>query len=259
MRYQVKSSQVKFTKKYETQLRRQAKEMSRNPELVRRANPEMRSLTDAQIRQHAKEMEKMAANPELIQTMAKVQSMPESERTALNQLQEGLSGKVVRDDKWINDTIRLVKSHPETLKMLFKGRVPKDSPLSEKQLMSIVDYVVTLSDWVLVNSVHLINWGIRDGVAYYKKVDDLTFGCARWIVLVVMLVLMFYVAKLVWYIVWYTFAIVMSGYRLITNGSAATGAAGGADSANAATPEPSAIGKEQVFAEAPFVDLSSEL
>jgi hypothetical protein len=209
------------------QLRRQAREMSRNPELVRRANPEMRSLTDAQIRQHAKEMEKMAANPEMIQAMAQVQSMPESERAALLQIQEGLSGKIPRDDKWIGETIRLVKAQPDTLKKLFQGRVGADSPLSETQLVAIVDYVATCSDSFLKSAVHLINWGVRmSGPAgeMYRAVDSATLGCAKYLVLFVTLLCLYYTISLAWRLLTVAAGLLMSGYmRLTSGGSAAVG------------------------------------
>jgi hypothetical protein len=209
------------------QLRRQAREMSRNPELVRRANPEMRKFTDAQIRQHAKEMEKMAANPDMIQAMAKVQSMPESERAALIQLQEGILGKIPRDDKWICESIQLVKTQPDTLKKLFQGRVSADSPLSEKQLMGIVDYIVTCSDNFLKRVVHIINWGIRmSGPAgeLYRAVDSATLGCAKYLVLSVMLLSLYYVVKAAWYLLTLFLGLVMGGYVRLTSGGSAAAA-----------------------------------
>ena len=230
-------------------LRRQAKEMCRNPGMVRRANPEMRNFTDAQIREHAKEMEKMAANPEMMDAMMRMQSLSESERYLLNQLQEGLAGKISRDEKWITDTIRLVKEQPDTLKMLFKGRVSADSPLSETQIMSILDYVVTCSDFVLINAVQLVNWAVRmRGPAgeLYRKVDDATMGCAQYLVLIAMLLTLFYVGKILWYLVTLTFGLLISTYALLTT----TGEAhGDADFGSAMTPEPSSED------EAPFVGL----
>jgi hypothetical protein len=237
------------------QLRRQAREMSRNPEMVRRANPEMRNLTDAQIRQHAKEMEKMAANPEMIQAMAKVQSLPPTERTALLQLQEGLSGKIPRDDKWISETIRLVKGQPDMLKKLFEGRVGADSPLSEKQLMGVIDYVVTCSDSFLTNAIYLIEWGIRmSGPAgkVYRAVDSATLGCARYLVLAVMLLCFYYAAKIAWYVLALAVGLLMRGYvRLTTGGSGAAAEVGEVDAVEAAIQESSS----ENFGDAPFVQL----
>ena len=235
------------------QMRRQAREMSRNPELVRRANPDMRKFTDAQIRQHAREMEKMAANPEMIHAMAKVQSMPESERAALIQLQEGILGKIPRDDKWISETIQLVKAQPDTLKKLFQGRVGADSPLSEKQLVGIVDYVVTCSDSFLKSAVHLINWGIRmSGPAgeVYRAVDIATLGCAKYLVLFVTLLSFYYVGKAVWYLLSLAAGLLISGYVQLTNGgSAAAAAVGEVDSVEGARPESSAEDVDTLFDE----------
>lgn len=234
------------------QLRRQAREMSRNPELVRRANAEMRNFTDAQIRQHAKEMEKMAANPAMIQAMAKVQSMPESQRAALLQLQEGLAGKIPRDDKWVRETIQLVKAQPDTLKKLFEGRVGADSPLSEKQLVGIVDYVVTCSDRFLTGAIHFINWGIRlSGPAgeVYRAVDSATLGCARYLLLFVALLSLYYAGRLAWHLLTMAVGLLTSAYAWLTSGGSAAEAV--AVQVDAARPDPSA---EEDF-DAPFVEV----
>ena len=236
------------------QLRRQAREMSRNPELVRRANPEMRKFTDAQIREHAKEMEKMATNPEMIQAMMKVQAMPEAERSALNQIQEGLAGKVPRDEKWIAETIRVVKAQPDTLKMLFQGRVGAESPMSEKQIMAIIDYVVTCSDWFLSSAVRFVNWGLRmrgPVGEMYRTVDAATFGCAQYLVLFVMLVILFYVGRMLWYLVTLVFGLVVGGYRMLTNGGSESANA----AAGAAAADSSAAAADSPQEEAPFVEL----
>jgi len=240
-------------------LRRQAREMKRNPGMVRRANPAMRKFTDAEIREHANEMEKMANNPEMIHAMKSVQSMPEAERAALLQLQEGLNGKITRDDKWIADTIKLVKAQPDTLKKLIKGRVDANSPLSEGQILGILDYVITCSDDFLTSALKLINWAVKWAVSMrgpagdmYQMVDTATFGCARYVVLGVMLLIVFYIGKVMWYLLTLAVGLCMSGYMWLTNGgqAAATGTAAAGDSASAATPE---VGIDEV--EHPFVEL----
>ena len=231
-------------------LRRQAREMSRNPTLVRRANPEMfGNLTDAQIREHAKEMEKIASNPEMMDAAMKMQSLPESDKSAISRLQDGIAGKVPRDDEWIAEMIKLVKGQPDTLKMLFKGRVPKDSPMSEAQLLGIVDYVGKCSDWFLISAFHLIEWGIRmraPAAAVYGMVDNATFGCAQYLVLLIVLFVAWYIGKLVWYLATLAFGLVKGGYVLLTHSGST---ADTRDSTIQAQPEPSA--RE----ETPFVEL----
>jgi hypothetical protein len=221
-------------------LRRQAREMKRNPGMVRRANPAMRKFTDAEIREHANEMEKMANNPEMIHAIKSVQSMPEEERAALLQLQEGLNGKVTRDDKWIADTIKLVKAQPDTLKNLLKGRVDANAPVSEGQILAIIDYVVTCSDGFLTSALKLVNWAISmcgPAVATYQMVDIATFGCARYVVLGVTLLIVFYMGKIVWYLLTLAFGLGMSGYVWLTDGGQAAAARTAAGhSASAATP-----------------------
>lgn len=228
------------------QLRKQARTMSRNPELVRRANPEMRHLTDAQIREHAREMEKMASNPDMLNTMLKVQSLPEAERTALVQVQEGLAGKITRDEKWIDETVRLVKSRPDVLKELFKGRVGKDAPLSESQIISIIDYVATCSEGFLKRSVHAVNWGVIHLPGMYSKLDAATFGCARYLLLFIVLCTVLYLGKLIWYLMAWSLGVVMRSYEQVTGGRG-NRPVGDSAFASAASQHPND--------EAPFVEL----
>jgi len=235
-------------------LLRQAREMKRNPGMIRRANPEMRKFTDAEIREHAKEMEKMANNPEMFHAMTSVQSMPEAERAALLQLQEGLTGKVTRDDKWIADTIKLVKAQPDMLKNLFKGRADANLPVSEEQILGIIDYVVMCSDGFLTSAIKLINWAISmrgPAADMYQMVDTATFGCARYVVLGVMLLLIFYIGKIVWYLLALAFGFCKGGFMWLTNGGQVAAAGTAArDSASAVTLE---AGIDEV--EHPFVEL----
>jgi hypothetical protein len=231
-------------------LRRQAREMIRNPSLVRRANPEMRNLTDAQIREHAKEMEKIAANPEMMDAAMRLQSLPESDKSAITRFQEGVAGKVPRDAEWIAEMIRLVKGQPDTVKMLFKGRVPPESPISEGRLLGIVDYVVTCSDWFLTSVFHAIEWGNRmrgPAAAAYRMLDSATMGCAQYLVVMIVLLILFYVSRLIWYLVSLAVALVMSGLALLTG--SATGSARDGDSTSAATPEPYYAEDETPFVE----------
>ena len=127
-------------------LRKQARQMSRNPELVRRANPQFAHMTDAQIREQAREMEKMAADPAMLKTMMEMQKMPTEERSSLQNIQEGIQGTRPRDEAWINETIKTVKAKPEILKMMFKGKINPASGLSEEQVMGFIDYVTTCSE-----------------------------------------------------------------------------------------------------------------
>ena len=222
-------------------LRKQAREMSRNPDMVRRANPQFRNMTDAQIREQAKEMEKMANNPAALREMMRMQNMPDEEKKGLQRLQEGLQGQCPRDEKWIDDTIKTVKSNPNVLKMMFKGRVPPEAGISEEQIMGFIDFVVSLSDWILKLAIQVINWCIEIsgpvGTAY-KKADDMTLGCAKYLLMALAAMMVWYSTRHMWYILSMLFGLVMTGYRSITGtaspqgsatmGSASTGA--GADS-----------------------------
>ncbi len=205
-------------------LRKQAREMSRNPDMVRRANPQFRNMTDAQIREQAREMEKMANNPAALREMMRMQNMPDEEKKSLQSLQEGLQGLRPRDEKWIDETIKTVKTNPNLLKMMFKGRVPPEAGLSEEQIMGFIDFVVSLSDWILKLAIQVINWCIEMSGpvgAAYKKADDLTLGCAKYLLLALVAMVAWYFSRLMWYLMSLAFGVAMSVYRSAT-GAAST-------------------------------------
>ena len=207
-------------------LRKQAREMSRNPDMVRRANPQFRNMTDAQIREQAREMEKMASNPAALREMMRMQTMPDDEKKSLQRLQEGLQGLRPRDDKWIDETIKTVKANPNILKMMFKGRVPPEAGLSEEQIMGFIDFLVSLSDWILKLGIQVINWCIEMSGpvgAAYKKVDDLTLGCAKYLLLALLAMTMWYFTRLMWYLMSLVIGMIMSTYRSITGSATPEG------------------------------------
>ena len=204
-------------------LRKQAREMSRNPDMVRRANPQFRNLTDAQIREQAREMEKMANNPEALREMMRMQNMPDEDKKSLTRLQEGLQGIIPRDEKWIDDSIKMVKANPNLLKSMFKGRIPKEAGMTEEQVLGFIDFVVSLSDWILKLAIQIINWCIemRGPVgAYYQKADDMTLGCAKYILMAIAAFIMWYTGKAIWYVFSLLFGLIMMGYRTLSGASA---------------------------------------
>ena len=67
--------------------------------------------------------------------------------------------------------------------------------MSEAQLLGIVDYVGKCSDWFLISVFHIIEWGIRmraPAAAVYGMVDNATFGCAQYLVLLIVLFVAWY-------------------------------------------------------------------
>ena len=107
----------------------------------------------------------------------------------------------------------------------------------------------------MTSAFHAIEWGLRmraPAAAVYRKVEDATMGCAQYILMIIVLFILFYVGKLVWYLVSVALGLLMSGYALLTNGSGsatASGSAQGGGSTSAATPEPSYAEEEAPFQE----------
>ena len=217
-------------------LRKQARQMSRNPELVRKANPQFRNMSDAEIREQARQMEMMAGDPQMLKTAMQMSTLPTEDRTAIQKIQEGLQGQRPRDEAWIDETIRVVKAKPDILKTMFSGRINPASGLTEEQVLGFIDYVASCSDWFLKNAIQVINWGVEVSgpvTAAYNKVDEATLGCAKYIVMAIAFFLLYHLARLFYFIITLIIGGVMSGYRMITataspNVSAGTGIGGAA-------------------------------
>lgn len=104
------------------QLREQARMMREQPNAVRRANAMFEKMTDEQIRQYADQIEQAASDPAMMQEMARMAKMSPRDRTALQHIQEGLSGSKPMDSAWMDVTIQALKTNPKIFKNMVKGK-----------------------------------------------------------------------------------------------------------------------------------------
>lgn len=63
-----------------------------------------------------------AADPQMLQEMAKMAQMSPKDRDQLQHIQEGLSGAKPLDAKWIDVTVQALKSNPDVFKSMVKGK-----------------------------------------------------------------------------------------------------------------------------------------
>lgn len=94
----------------------------KHPGMVRKSNPAFAKMTDAQIRQYADQLEQAANNPDMMKELERMSRLSDGQRSQLQNIQGGLSGAVPMDDKWVTETVRALKQHPDMFKSMIQGK-----------------------------------------------------------------------------------------------------------------------------------------
>lgn len=203
--------------------------------MVRKANPAFANMTNQQIFEYANHMEQTASDPEMMKEVLKMSKLSNTERTDLQSIQEGLSGIKPCDDAWINNTIKTLKAKPELFKNLFKGKGQMFGGVSDEQIDSFIDGASQMDAYWL----NLIFKGIRFLVSLYKPtvelyqtLDSYTFGFARYIVIGLVVVAVFFIAKISWVVTRFFFGkfstLVMFLWGVLSGSSSSSASSGAA-------------------------------
>jgi len=204
---------------------RQAQEMRRNPDKVRRANEVFAKMSNAEIIAYADQMEQAARDPEKFKAMMELSKMPESDRNEMQVIQEGLTGTRPRDEAWIVSVVTILKKNPALIKSMYSSGVDKQKAgVDGEQIDTFVDFVCGLPDWVLVIAGKALNYGVEvwpTVSAAYTKVDNLMLGCAKYVLMAILFVILYYVTRMVWWALSLVFGVARGGYRLLTGSSTA--------------------------------------
>jgi hypothetical protein len=201
---------------------KQCADMRKYPDQVRRSNKMFEKWTNAQIFAYADQMESAAKNPEMFKQMMEMSNMPEKDRKSIQLIQQGIAGEVTRDEKWIRSVVKVIKSNPDLLKTLYKPD-PK-AGITDEQTAGFIDAIVSMPDWLLIIIGRAINWCVDMWptiTAMYKKVDDMTLGCAKYLVMAIAFFLLYQIFKWVWWIMGLVFTLISKAYNMIM-GSAPT-------------------------------------
>lgn len=179
------------------QMRQQASMIRKNPELLRKAQPSFASLTDEQIRQYADQLDQAANDPSMLKEVERMSKLSDEERNILQTIQEGVSGVRTIDADWINKVVKAFKKKPSTFKTLLQGRGAMLGGVSDEQINSFIDMLSGMSLFTLKCIAYAI-WYLasltKPLTAAYKFIDDWTFGSARYIALLVVGVVLYYVS-----------------------------------------------------------------
>jgi hypothetical protein len=206
------------------QLKEQASMMRKNPDLVRRSNPAFLKMSNAQIIAYADHIEKAASDPAMMKEIEKMSKLSSTERDQIQSLQEGLSGAREMDDNWINSAIKTLKSNPELIKSMFRGRGDMLGGVSDSQIDSFIDGAskmdASLLKWI-IRSLKFLGTLAKPATEVYNKVNQYTFGQANTILSMLVLVFISLLGYTIYRVLGFAFGLIWSFY----SGKAATSTA----------------------------------
>jgi hypothetical protein len=213
-----------------TQLRQQAAMLRSMPtDTLRKTNPPMAHMTDAQIEMSIKQLEQMAENPELMKLAAdQMKSMTEEQYESVKQMLGGNGGGgggvgatnnteattmpmldpsnimegLLSNPEQLNTIVRTMKKNPELLKQVLGGAGGPNAMVPEKQkeqLNRAIDSFVQMDDAKMEKYLSLANGVQRMAkpvVATLEKVKKHS-GLSMRTLLILMIVSMFVVFGMV--------------------------------------------------------------
>ncbi len=145
------------------------------------------------------------------QQMEVHKTMTPETKSVLSHFQDSMKADFKFTDDWAKKTITIAKENKDIVKTLYKGTAKnpklKDQNIDESQVSYFIDMVLGLPDWVLFYAYKTIMW-IRE-VAYppakkiYEVLDSWTFGFAKNIVTLIVIVIAYYIMSKVFRVVWW--------------------------------------------------------
>lgn len=214
------------------QLRQQARLFRRDPDFVRRSNPQLAHLSNADLLASADQMEAMADNPAMLKEMieqmermtpeeremaakmtpeqreainnmspaqkAQMQKMSRlsaEQRTHIMRFQNGLTGTI--NEEWTASVIALLKNKGEAFKVMVKTLFE----IQDDQADPWIELVAGMDEWSIRLICRLLGFIQAVGrplLKAYEVLDKSTFGMGRHIVMLVVGIVMYYSAIATW-------------------------------------------------------------
>lgn len=232
------------------QLKQQATMMRQNPQMVRNMQPAFKNMTDDQIKSYADQLEQAAADPAMMKEMEKMSKLSDSDRSSLQNIQEGLTGNRTIDSDWMDSTIQTLKAKPNMFKTLLTGKMSMLGGVTDDQVNSFVDMASNMDAYFLKLIMRLIVFlssMAKPAMDMYKVVDDYTLGCAKYLGMVILVYVAYYCGLGMWIGMKWTYrqlrALFLLAYYASSGTAGGTGVGGemakaaGASMASSASPE----------------------
>ena len=178
------------------QLRQQAVMIRKDPAMVRKANAALANMSDDQIRAYADQLEQAASDPNMMKEVERMSRLSPAEREQLQLIQEGLQGIKPMDETWINTLVGTLKKNPEFFKTMIRGKAPATfGGVSEDSVMQFIDTAATMDASTLRRIfqflLYLSSWS-KPATDAYNQMDKMTFGCARYILLLIVGLILYF-------------------------------------------------------------------
>jgi len=183
-------------------------------------------MTDEQIRQYADQMEQAADDPAMMKEIERMSQLSDKDKVKVQNIQEGLSGNVPMDDKWVRATVEVLKANPDIFKTLLKGKGAMFGGLSDEQIGGFIDYVSSLEASTLkmiFNALIFLGSCYKPLLGLYNSVDSYTLGSARYLLFIAGCIVFYYsmvvTIIVVRWVITQQYAVVMFVYRLFAGSS----------------------------------------
>lgn len=152
----------------------------------------------------------------MMKEVEKMSKLGADDRNLLQTIQEGLTGVKPIDDAWIMNIVDALKNKPEVFKTMFKGRGAMLGGVTDEQIESYIDMASRMDKFFLKMIAYAI-WYVSSAAKplseLYKKADEYTFGTAKYILMFILFIVLYYVSIFLFAIVKF---IVLKLYGLVT-------------------------------------------
>jgi hypothetical protein len=133
----------------------------------------------------------------MMKEVERMSRMTNEEREQLQAIQEGLTGAREMDQAWMDSAIAMLKKNPDFYKGLVKGKGAMMGGVTDEQIEGFIDAAAAMDAttlrWILMSLKYLSSWG-KPLSDFYAALDKNTFGTAKYILLGLAAIIMYYSA-----------------------------------------------------------------
>lgn len=185
-----------------SQLKQRAKLMRENPKAIRKAAPEYKDKTDEEIRKIADQLDEFANDPakfkQMKEGMNAMQNMSPKDQEAFQRASQTMqNANLPEGGDEFDKLVHLKRQDPEAFKALIKSNFKGKGGISEETIDS-------LCDRLSADQIGMIFRTLKWLGSAYKVVDEKTFGCGKYILGVVVVILIYLLVILIWKLVTFT-------------------------------------------------------
>jgi hypothetical protein len=161
----------------------------------------------------------------MMKEIEKMANLDSKDRNTVQMIQEGLTGVRPMDNTWIDSTIAALKNNPSLFKNMMKGKGAMMGGVSNEQVESCIYMGGAMDARFLKIMFHIMKFignSAKPVTEYYKIVDNYTMGLARYIVMALIGLCVYFIVVGTYYF-WRWVYIFVMGFFSSGNAPAAAG------------------------------------